>query len=621
MQQIDSADGLFHDGNPTTGELGTIVSAAWLNMAQSELANLVTGLGGTLDTGKHDQLKTLLSATLDSKAAKATTLAGYGIGDAAPKHNAALTGTPTAPTAPAGTATTQLATTGFVTDALANNAGLPLLFPLWCPNRAAIPAGYAPADGQTLARSLYPDAWAGIAAGNVPTVADASWLSTPTERGKFTAGDGSSTFRLPDYNGRAAGSLGAVFMRGDGALSAGMDGVIQQDAFQGHWHRSYDGNNGTGVRSTAAAAAPMLPAPDSLTIVRDAISDGVNGAPRIASETRPLNVTGCWVIRLFGAVTNPGAADAAQLATEMTKLKPANASLTGTLLPYAGIDQPAWGLPLLGGAVSRTAYPRLFAVLCPLVTGTTTAGSAAVTVPSTLHWYAGMPVEGAAFAAGTTVTSIDSTTTATLSKTAGTSGSGSLQVFLYGYGAGGSASTFGLPLGAGDYLRAYDGGRGREQWTMTGNLAASSNVVTGLASTRGILIGATVTHASITGGSATVTKITANSITISATATGTVTSAALYVAGMAIGAEGGDAIQQATGALTIGGGTGVVITGAGGAATGVFSAGASRSYALSGQPIASNDLNFDLSSVARTGPETTVKRMTVGMYICHGEAI
>ena len=38
------------------------------------------------------------------------------------------------------------------------------------------------------------------------------------------------------------------------------------------------------------------------------------------AETRPLNVTGCWVIRLFGAVVNPGAADAAQLATELSKL-------------------------------------------------------------------------------------------------------------------------------------------------------------------------------------------------------------------------------------------------------------------------------------------------------------
>ena len=333
MQQIDSMDGLFHDGNPATGELGTIVTASWLNSVQGELANLVTGLGGTLDAGKHDQLKTLLSAALDSKAVKATTLAGYGIGDAAPKHNAALTGTPTAPTAPAGTATTQLATTGFVTDALASNTGLPLLFPLWCPNRAAIPAGYAPADGQTLARSLYPDAWAGIAAGNVPTVADASWLSTPTERGKFTAGDGSTTFRLPDYNGKAAGSLGAVFMRGDGVLSAGTAGTIQRDGVGSvDVPTSTNLSNGGAIVPNYFSSKTRLSGgvigsgeqgwygtySDSITSQTTARTNSVNMG---STDTRPLNATGCWVIRLFGTVTNPGAADAAQLATEVAKLR------------------------------------------------------------------------------------------------------------------------------------------------------------------------------------------------------------------------------------------------------------------------------------------------------------
>ncbi|MGE8357652.1 MAG: phage tail protein, partial [Microvirgula sp.] len=171
--------------------------------------------------------------------------------DKADKHNAVLTGAPVAPTAAEGTATEQLATTKFVNTALGKAAGLPLLFPLWCPNRAAIPAGYAPADGQTLSRSLYPDAWAGIAAGNVPVVTDAAWLATPTSRGAFTAGDGATTFRLPDYNGWAAGSLGAVFMRGDGALSAGTDGVIQGDAI-----RNIVGLAGE-VRNVSGASGPF----------------------------------------------------------------------------------------------------------------------------------------------------------------------------------------------------------------------------------------------------------------------------------------------------------------------------------------------------------------------------
>ncbi|SFP32514.1 phage tail protein [Ectopseudomonas toyotomiensis] len=203
-----------------------------------------------------------------------------------------------------------------LTQAGASDASIPLFMAQWWPNRASIPAGYAPADGQLLSRATFPDAWAGIEAGNVPTVADGTWLSTPVERGKYTAGDGATSFRLPDYNGKAAGSLGAVFMRGDGALSAAVAGAIQSDAFQGHKHKyggilSAVGSGAQGVINYSAASAGD---------VGDATSDGVNGAPRTASETRPLNVTGCWIVKIFGSVTNPGSADAAQLATDMAAL-------------------------------------------------------------------------------------------------------------------------------------------------------------------------------------------------------------------------------------------------------------------------------------------------------------
>lgn len=197
-------------------------------------------------------------------------------------------------------------------------AAVPLFSVMWWPQRSAIPAGYVAADGQELSRLTYPGAWAGIDAGNVPTVADATWNSTPTERGKFSSGDGSTTFRLPDYNGKFAGSLGAVFLRGDGALSAAIAGVIQRDAFQGHWHELKAESGGGGV----------FTGPNGLTgssfytndNIRNAVTDGVNGTPRTASETRPLNVTGCWVIKLFGAVVNVGSADAAQLASDYANL-------------------------------------------------------------------------------------------------------------------------------------------------------------------------------------------------------------------------------------------------------------------------------------------------------------
>lgn len=197
----------------------------------------------------------------------------------------------------------------------------PMFSVMWWPQRSAIPAGYVAADGQTLSRATYPDAWAGIQAGNVPTVADATWNSTPTERGKFTAGDGSTTFRLPDYNGKFAGSLGAVFLRGDGALSAAVAGAIQLDEFKAHAH-GLPGNTSNG---TVDGSVDLNTGGTTASTYSTAGSGG--------AETRPLNVTGCWVIKLFGAVTEAGSADAAQLASDY-------ANLAGRVTTLEGIGKP-----------------------------------------------------------------------------------------------------------------------------------------------------------------------------------------------------------------------------------------------------------------------------------------
>lgn len=222
-----------------------------------------------------------------------------------------------------------------------SDAGVPLFAVMWWANRDTIPGGYVAADGQTLSRATYPDAWAGVQAGNVPIVADATWLSTPTERGKFTAGDGSTTFRIPDYNGKSAGSLGAVFLRGDGALSATTAGVIQRDALQAHLHgltTGWGNSYGPAVSSTNEGLGPVVSGrqPGSGTnqtarqmTTLDYVADGSAGTPRTAVETRPLNVTGCWVVKLYGEVVNTGAANAAQLASDYANLAGRVGSLEG----------------------------------------------------------------------------------------------------------------------------------------------------------------------------------------------------------------------------------------------------------------------------------------------------
>ncbi|HDL8324278.1 TPA: tail fiber protein [Yersinia enterocolitica] len=63
MPPINTPDNAFHDGNPSTGEQGTIVSGLWLNNSQDatrniqqELISVLTGAGIEIDESKNNQL-------------------------------------------------------------------------------------------------------------------------------------------------------------------------------------------------------------------------------------------------------------------------------------------------------------------------------------------------------------------------------------------------------------------------------------------------------------------------------------------------------------------------------------------------------------------------------------
>jgi hypothetical protein len=196
--------------------------------------------------------------------------------------------------------------------------GLPAASVMWWSFRNSIPAGWAPADGQLLSRALYPDVWAAVSEGKLPKATEALWNSDPSQRGMFTEGDGSTTFRMPDYNGKSAGALGALFMRGDGALSASSAGTIQRDALQnivGEFSRG-------GIPSASGAfengymfGGVGQDAQPNYTVTFDA-----SRVARTSTETRPLNVTGCWIIRMGGGIANAGSIDAAALSTTYASL-------------------------------------------------------------------------------------------------------------------------------------------------------------------------------------------------------------------------------------------------------------------------------------------------------------
>ncbi|WP_028535619.1 LamG-like jellyroll fold domain-containing protein [Paludibacterium yongneupense] len=67
MQLISSSDNLFHDGDPTSGALGTFLAAAWHNAVQGEIAAPILAAGLTLDPNNNAQLLAAILLLIESK--------------------------------------------------------------------------------------------------------------------------------------------------------------------------------------------------------------------------------------------------------------------------------------------------------------------------------------------------------------------------------------------------------------------------------------------------------------------------------------------------------------------------------------------------------------------------
>lgn len=133
-------------------------------------------------------------------------------------------------------------------------------------SRSLPPTGYLKANGAAVSRTTYAALFAAIGT-------------------TYGAGDGSTTFNLPDLRGEFLRALDD----GRGVDSGRTLGSAQSDAFQGHYHTSYPVCGQAGVtgdfRPTAGSGSGG-------TTDRYAMEPtvGSNGTPRVANETRPRNV-------------------------------------------------------------------------------------------------------------------------------------------------------------------------------------------------------------------------------------------------------------------------------------------------------------------------------------------
>lgn len=82
----------------------------------------------------------------------------------------------------------------YLSDVSSISAGSIMMFPA-----TAAPAGWLKCNGALLSRATYANLWAyAQASGNL--VSDADWTAT-ARPGSFSTGDGSTTFRIPDFRG------------------------------------------------------------------------------------------------------------------------------------------------------------------------------------------------------------------------------------------------------------------------------------------------------------------------------------------------------------------------------------------------------------------------------------
>ncbi len=199
-----------------TASVGTATTAAKADHRHDmpdEASTSAAGFMSASDKTKLDGIQTGAQAnTVSSVAGKtgAVTLAVADISGAAPLASPALTGTPTAPTAAAGSNSTQLATTAFVKASadIASPAGMVVHFA-----RSTAPTGWLKANGATVNRTTYAALFASIGT-------------------TFGSGDGSTTFNVPDLRGE--------FIRGwdDGR---GVDTGRSAGSFQGDAIRNIAG--------------------------------------------------------------------------------------------------------------------------------------------------------------------------------------------------------------------------------------------------------------------------------------------------------------------------------------------------------------------------------------------
>lgn len=168
-------------------------------------------------------------------------------------------------------------------------------------------------DGQLLKRADWPELWA--YAQLLSPITDSDWLADPSKRGKYSLGNGKTTFRVPDRNGVQSGSIYGLFACGDGGQSnnngtvheSGAPNIVFASPHTMVTLASAAGQVATdgALQSTTSSDAPAPVGSGGRYIQTNFNASRCSSVyGRTSTEIRPNNFIGVWVIRASGGFTS-----------------------------------------------------------------------------------------------------------------------------------------------------------------------------------------------------------------------------------------------------------------------------------------------------------------------------
>lgn len=252
----------------------------------------------------------------------------------------------------------------------------------WVSYTGVIPQGGVPYLGQEVTREMYSDLWA-YAQANGLVVSESEWQSLSSSQsgnvGKYSSGNGSTTFRMPRIVGYVKGASSL-----DEAGAYTKEGLpnIKYDYTENQIINAFVwGDNSTQHNNVGGALYLSSASNGEYTYPTEWV-EGV-GARRPfglnfdASRSNPIYGNSSHVtpetsvvlfgVYAFGEVTNAGSVDVQSVANAIARIEADHLLLiggtvpVGTVVAYAPNSAPSGYLLCNGAEVSRTTYADLFA--------------------------------------------------------------------------------------------------------------------------------------------------------------------------------------------------------------------------------------------------------------------